>query len=107
MPRTVLEAMAAGKPVVATDIRGCREEVLHGVTGLLVPVKNPLAFAEAISRLLVNREEAAGMGEAGRRRAQGCFNEKIVVDYQVLIYKEMEERRQAQSGCKRVKVLPL
>jgi len=104
MPRTILEAMAAGKPVVATNIRGSREEVLDGVTGLLVPVRNPPALAEAISRLLMNREEATQMGEAGRRRAQESFDEKMVVKHQVAIYQEMAERREAQLTRKRAHV---
>lgn len=104
MPRTILEAMAAGRPVVATDIRGSREEVVDGVTGLLVPVRNPSALAEAISRLLMNREEATHMGEAGRRRAQESFDEKMVVKHQVAIYQEMAERREAQLTRKRAHV---
>jgi glycosyltransferase involved in cell wall biosynthesis len=99
MPRTILEAMASGKPVVATDIRGCREEVVDGGTGFLVPVKNPLALAEAIVRLLTNKEEASRMGEAGRRRAREKFDEKKVVERQLEIYRELLNQTKGTGGA--------
>jgi len=82
MPRTILEAMAAGKPIVATDIRGCREEVVDGETGLLVPVSDPEALARAIEHILFDRNLARSMGLAGRRRAERCFREEQVLDRQ-------------------------
>lgn len=63
-PRSVLEAMAMGRPVVTCDAPGCRETVEHGVNGLLVPVRDPRALADAIGRLLDDPAEAAAMGEA-------------------------------------------
>lgn len=63
-PRSVLEAMAMGRPVITCDAPGCRETVEHGVNGLLVPVRDPQALAAAISRLLNDPAEAAAMGEA-------------------------------------------
>lgn len=89
MPRTILEAMASGKPVVATNIRGCREEVIHGVTGLLTPVRDPRALAEAIVYILGDEERASRMGEAGRRRARAEFSERAVVERQVEIYRQL------------------
>lgn len=64
-PRSVLEAMAMGRPVITTDVPGCRETVEPGVNGLLVPVRDPQALAQAIARLLDNPDKAARMGEAG------------------------------------------
>jgi glycosyltransferase involved in cell wall biosynthesis len=64
-PRSVLEAMAMGRPVVTTDVPGCRETVENGVNGLLVPVRNPSALADAIAYMLDHPEEAEAMGEAG------------------------------------------
>jgi len=64
----VLEAMALGKAVIATDAGGPREIVLNGETGLLVPPQNPPAIAKAMLRLLSDRQEAQAMGEQGRRR---------------------------------------
>lgn len=62
-PRSVLEAMAMGRPVITCDAPGCRETVEHGVNGLLVPVRDPQALAAAIGRLLDKPVETARMGE--------------------------------------------
>jgi lipopolysaccharide/colanic/teichoic acid biosynthesis glycosyltransferase/glycosyltransferase involved in cell wall biosynthesis len=93
MPRTIIEAMASGKPVVATDIRGCREEVVNGLTGLLVPVKNPAALAAAIVCVLSNLELAYEMGKQGRQRACALFDEGTVLDRQVRAYAEIVQRK--------------
>jgi glycosyltransferase involved in cell wall biosynthesis len=77
-PCSILEAMSTGLPVVATDIRGCREAVVHGKNGLIVPPKDSVALARAIERLLAHPEEAAGMGRAGRRRAVELYDCRIV-----------------------------
>jgi glycosyltransferase involved in cell wall biosynthesis len=77
-PRSIVEAMAVGLPVIATDIRGCREAVVHGKTGLIVPVKDGKALAGAVERLLANPEEAAAMGHAGRERAVELYDYRIV-----------------------------
>ncbi len=67
-PNAVLEAMAAGKAVVAADVGGVPEAVAHGETGLLVPPRNPAAMAAALVVLLRDPARARRMGEAGRRR---------------------------------------
>ncbi|MBX5443854.1 glycosyltransferase family 4 protein [Sphaerobacter sp.] len=66
----LLEAMASGRPVVATNIDGYTAVVRHGVEGLLVEPKNPEALALALVHVLADRELAARLGEAGRRRAE-------------------------------------
>ena len=68
-----VEAMASGKPVVATDAGGSREVVVDGATGLLVGPQDSCALPEAILRLLRDPGLALRMGEAGRRRAAGMF----------------------------------
>lgn len=83
MPRTIIEAMMMAKPVVATDIRGSREEVIHGRTGLIVPVKDVSALATAIRRFVKNPEWAVLLGKAGRERALKLYDEKKVVKLQV------------------------
>ena len=77
-PRSVLEAMSCALPVVATNIRGCREAVVEGETGLLVPPRSGTALAEAVGRLLEDRDLAGSMGRAGRERAVRLFDEKLV-----------------------------
>lgn len=89
LPRTIIEAMASGKPVVATDISGCREEVVVGETGFLVPVKNPQSLAYSIGQILDNPSLAERMGLAGRRRAIEKYDEKRVIEKQLAIYKEI------------------
>ena len=71
------EAMAAGLPTVATDIGGCREVVQDGVTGLLVPLADAQALAEALERLLdpqAGTEQRARLGAAGRARVLSEFS---------------------------------
>ncbi|MFP5504126.1 MAG: glycosyltransferase family 4 protein, partial [Candidatus Sericytochromatia bacterium] len=80
MPRSIIEAMAAGKPVVATNIRGCREEVVDGETGYLVPLKDAAALADRLMRLIEAPELRARQGEAGRKRAEAMFHEHMVIE---------------------------
>jgi glycosyltransferase involved in cell wall biosynthesis len=72
-PNTILEAMAAGKAVVATNVGGIPEAVMDGETGILVPPRRPDRLAEALLALLNDPERAARMGKAGRRRVVDAF----------------------------------
>ena len=76
--RTLIEAAAAGRPIVASDVPGCREVVSHGKNGFLVPPKDPRALADAISRLLSDRDLRTRMGQAGRDIALERFSDKLV-----------------------------
>lgn len=89
LPRSVLEAMAMELPVVATDIRGCREAVANEVTGLLVPTKDPLALADAAHRLLSDRDLAQRLGRAGRKRVVTTFDERFVFARLEKCYREL------------------
>jgi glycosyltransferase involved in cell wall biosynthesis len=71
---TLLEAMGAGLPVVATDVGGNREVVVPGVTGTLVPPRDPAAMADAIVAMLDDPAGAAALGRAGRARVEDEFN---------------------------------
>jgi glycosyltransferase involved in cell wall biosynthesis len=95
IPRSAIEASAMRLPVVATDIRGCREVVDDGVTGRLVPVRDPGALASAIGGLLDDRSAAEGMGPAGRARALDRFDESAVVERTLQIYRRLLHRRRA------------
>lgn len=78
MPLSILEAMAAGRAVVATDIRGCREEVVDGETGYLVPVGDAGRLAGRLEALLADGELRRRMGEAGLARVERSFDERAI-----------------------------
>jgi glycosyltransferase involved in cell wall biosynthesis len=79
LPNVVLEAMAAGLPVVATAVGGLSEVVQPGVTGWLVPPREPAALAEALSRLLADEAERRAFGSAGRARVLERFSMDAMV----------------------------
>jgi glycosyltransferase involved in cell wall biosynthesis len=77
-PRSPMEASAMGVPSVVTDIRGCREAVEHNRNGLLVPLKDVQALAQAMIELLMDPARAQQMGQAGRQMAEQRFDEELV-----------------------------
>jgi glycosyltransferase involved in cell wall biosynthesis len=79
LPMSVIEAMLTGLPVVATAVRGPREQVVDGITGLLVPPREVAPLADAIGRLAGDAGLRAAMGQAGLRRALDCYDEAKVV----------------------------
>ena len=83
MPRSIIEAMLTGLPVVATDIRGSREEVVPGQTGLLVPVRDEAALAGALQALAADPGLRARMGAAGLARARELYVEDAVIARQM------------------------
>jgi len=89
LPYTLLEAMSLGKPVVATNVVGCRDAVAHGKTGLLVPPKDPSALAEAILHLVRSPEEAWRMGRAGRDLVARRFTLKKMIAETEQIYRNL------------------
>jgi glycosyltransferase involved in cell wall biosynthesis len=88
-PNAVVEAMAAGRPVVATDVGGVRDAVTEGVTGLLVPEEDDAAFAAALERLRGDPALAAALGSAGRREAEDRFSEEVVLNQLMALYEEL------------------
>jgi len=87
VPRVLLEASACGVPVVTTDTPGCREAVLDGVTGRLVPPMDSEALAEAIQGLLSDPRARYSMGQAGRRRAEQEFDIGVVTEKYLDVYR--------------------
>lgn len=80
LPRVMLEGMSMKRILITTDVPGCKETVINGVNGFLVPVKNGKALSEAMIRVLkLSETEKIYMGEQGRRLALSRFDEKIVV----------------------------
>ncbi len=89
LPRSVLEAMAMELPVVATDIRGCREAVVHELTGLLVPPRESRPLAAAIGRIVGDPDLARRFGKAGRARVVDTFDERFVFARLETCYREL------------------
>jgi glycosyltransferase involved in cell wall biosynthesis len=79
LPMSVIEAMLTGLPVVATDIRGPREQVRRGETGFLVPPRDVPALADALRRLVVDPALRARMGAAGLAYARDNFDETKII----------------------------
>jgi glycosyltransferase involved in cell wall biosynthesis len=88
-PRSLIEAAACAKPLVATDVRGCRDVVVDGVNGLLVPVRNSKRLAEAVMTLADDAPLRARMGEAGRRHVLATLDEQIVFRETYRTYEEL------------------
>jgi glycosyltransferase involved in cell wall biosynthesis len=86
IPRVLLEAAACGKAIVTTDHPGCREAVIHNETGLLVPVKNAEATADAVEAILKNPDLRKKMESAGRALAEREFGIDKVVAQTMKIY---------------------
>jgi glycosyltransferase involved in cell wall biosynthesis len=89
MPLSILEAMSMGKPVVATNIRGCREEVIDGYNGYLVEPRNAEALAESLAKLIEDTENRACFAKRSRVLAEERFHIDDVLVQQLLIYQEI------------------
>lgn len=92
-PRAAMEAAAMGLPIVATDIRGCRQVVDDGRTGLLVPVRAPSALATAIAALGGDPGRRRVMSAAARAVAEDRFDERQVVERVLDTYRDVADRK--------------
>jgi len=95
LPMSILEAMALGRPVVAADVGGTRDQVLDGETGFLVPAGDATALTRALLRLTHDRDRAVEMGQAGRRRQREHFGGEAMVDGYERAFEEAIGRGQA------------
>ena len=91
-PNSVVEAMAAARPVVATDVGGMRDALLDGITGRLVPAGDAAALADALARVLEDPAGAEAMGRAGRARAEALFAAEPVIAGLLSLYGELARR---------------
>ena len=74
LPRTILEALATGRPVITTDMPGCRDPIRHGVNGLLVPPRDASALADAMEAMIANPQRVTAMAGAARQTAVDVYD---------------------------------
>jgi len=89
VPKILLEAASCGRPIVATDIPGCREIVRHNENGLLIPPPDSKALADAIEVLIKNPELRAKMGARGRKIVEAEFSKEIVIKQTMEVYERL------------------
>jgi len=89
VPKSLLEAAALGRPLIATDVPGCREIVIHEKTGLLVPVDDPQALAAAILRLVRSSQQRVRFGVAARRLVDERFAADLIGRATVALYQRL------------------
>ena len=99
--RSVLEAMAMGRPVITTDAPGCRAPIVPGLNGLLVPVGDTVALAEAIIRLIDNPDEAKSMAEHSRSIAEQRYDVRHVTAHVMKILEAENSRASEISDLRR------
>jgi glycosyltransferase involved in cell wall biosynthesis len=87
LPKTLIEAAACALPLITTDVPGCREVVTDGEDGLLIPARNSMALADAIRKLDDSPELARRLGLAARIKALAEFDERIVIERTVEVYR--------------------
>jgi glycosyltransferase involved in cell wall biosynthesis len=87
IPRSLLEAMSCGLPIVTTDVPGCREAVRDGENGLVVPPRATASLASALHKLILDPEMRARMGNRSRERAEEEFSEDRVIAETLAVYR--------------------
>jgi len=89
LPKVLLEAAAASRAVVTTDVPGCRDAARHGITGLIVPVRDAVALSEAIRMLLLDEDKRRTFGINGRKWIESEFTDDKVVAATLAVYEEL------------------
>lgn len=97
-PRAPMEASAMGVPCVVTNVRGCREAVEHERNGLIVPLRDVDALAEALISLLRDHDRRRAMGDAGRRMAHEQFDERLVFQRVLAAYHRLLHEKGVQAS---------
>jgi len=87
LPKSLLEAASCGRPIVTTDVPGCREIVCNEDNGLLVEARDAAALADALARLLADPELRQRMGQRGRERVLGEFSQERIVAQVLGLYR--------------------
>jgi glycosyltransferase involved in cell wall biosynthesis len=95
VPTVLMEAAASGRPIVTTDVPGCRDIVRRGLNGILVPPRNSHALAEAIDKLLKNPSMRLEMARHGREIVVNEFSQEMIAEQSLKLYKELLNSRQS------------
>ena len=90
-PKILMEAAACGRPVVTTNVPGCKDAIIKNITGVLVPPKNHILLAKAIKNLCDNRKKLELIGKAARKHALKNFDINNVVSQHLYIYKSLQD----------------
>jgi len=89
VPQVLLEGAACSKPLVTTDVPGCREAVIDGENGYIVPPKDATQLADRLTKLITNPDLRQSMGQQGRTLVENEFSREVVVDRTIDVYKEL------------------
>jgi glycosyltransferase involved in cell wall biosynthesis len=90
-PKVLIEAAACGRPVITTDVPGCRDAIYNNKTGILVPPRNVKALAGAIKNLILDNDARQMMGSEARKMSETRFDEKFVIKKHLHIYNQLLE----------------
>ena len=89
LPTVLMEAAACSRPIVATDIPGCRNVVRHGKTGLLVPVNDSRTLAQALQSLISDDDLRRQFGMKGRQHVEEHFSQRLINDQTIQVYEDL------------------
>lgn len=96
LPRAILEAMAMEKPVIVTDVPGCRDLVLNSMNGYIVPPRNIKLLAKAFEQMLeLSTNERIAMGLAGRQMVLDKYDLKIVLTHYDILLRKLDLLKEA------------
>ena len=104
LPKSLLEAAACARPIVATDVPGCREIVVHDENGFLVPIQDAAALADALEKLIVDADLRRRMGAASRALVESRFHVGLVIRdtlevYESLLQRKLKNEAPAEAGA--------
>ena len=89
IPKSLIEACAAGRPIITTNAIGCKECVDEGINGYKVPIKSTVELAMAIEKLILSESDRLLMGKKSREKAEKEFSEITVVNHHLKIYNNL------------------